>query len=149
MSSTPAEILRSMRLHVKKGTTPEWVNDDVIRAVVVELRGNGSRRWSEVRDITVCRHGDWRYTCNGCTDEMNDRYELAQMRAAGEAQEARAMAIADGLSESGTISGSIDDVPFWHPGERQIYANARGLTNPNISMAEEMEIEDDQKHAFD
>lgn len=42
---------------------------------------------------------------------------------------------------SGTphFEGSIDDVPLWHPGERQAYGK----------FAEMIEIEDDIKHAFD
>ena len=59
----------------------------------------------------------------------------------------RAGEVCEDCSGTPHMSGSVDDVPLWHPGERQVYDKIRMPSG--LSMAEEIEIEDDMKHAFD
>ena len=59
--------------------------------------------------------------------------------------EAKAAEMSQRVLESG-YHGSVDNVPLWHPGERKLYS----VMGPNgRSWAEEIEIEDDLKHAGD
>ena len=45
------------------------------------------------------------------------------------------------------MSGSVDDVPLWQPGERKAYSGIG--PDGHTTWAEMIEIEDDLKHAYD
>lgn len=133
------QILKAVRTRIQKTTPVTWVSDNII----------------QFGDNKVCGHANWVNLCGQCGGQPDNRPSLydgetayGHYRGEDETPEARASRQSQEILENGHTL-SADDTPLWHPGERSLYASVKGLHGTGLSMAEEIEIEDDLKHAFD